>query len=74
MNYEKCILHTKDFIYFQGQKCPPSFTFIGGKCVAEIKDNTAWNAKNACGKISFGHGYLMRAIPKVHIINLLIDS
>ena len=65
---------TKAFVYFQGQKCPPLFTFIGGKCVAELKANTAWNAKTDCRKISFGHGYLMRAIPEVHIINLLIDS
>ena len=42
--------------------------------MAEIKANAAWNAKTDCGKISFGHGYLMRAIPEVHIINLLIDS
>ena len=33
--------------------------------MAEIKGNTAWNAKTECGKISFGHGYLMRAIPEV---------
>ena len=42
--------------------------------MAEIKANTAWNAKTDCGKISFGHGYLMRAIPEVHIINMQIDS
>ena len=42
--------------------------------MAEIKANAAWNAKTDCGKISFGHGYLMRAIPEVHTINILIYS
>ena len=38
--------------------------------MAEVKGNAAWNAKTECGKFSFGHGYLMRAIPKVYTANV----